>query len=302
MKNYPQKFSALEKAVLKTLVYADIFDYPLTLPEIEKYLITNTSTPKIKISLALESLLLKKILEFKSPFYFFTSRESLSIIRQKREEESRKKMKIVSSVCTSLSFIPSILFIGVSGGLAMKNVDREDDIDLFIIVEENRMWLTRFAVLLILQSLGRRRGRREKNARDKICVNMFMDEKYLTLSKDDQDIYGAHEVSQMIPVVNKNQTYEKFLSANAWVKNYLPNWLEIDDKKFRDEKSEQQRNENLVLDFLESLAKKFQVWYMQRHRTREIISDTLLAFHPVDNRKKILTEFEKRPEKYTIKL
>ena len=35
---------------------------------------------------------------------------------------------------------------------------------------------------------------------------------------------------------------------------------------------------------LEPVAKYLQLWYMRRHRTHEVLTDTVLRFHPKDAR------------------
>jgi hypothetical protein len=54
----------------------------------------------------------------------------------------------------------------------------------------------------------------------------------------------------------------------------------------------------LSLEIVESLAKKVQQFYMKSHITKETISSTVLAFHPVDYREKTLREYKKRIKKY----
>ena len=45
---------------------------------------------------------------------------------------------------------------------------------------------------------------------------------------------------------------------------------------------------------LEALAKKLQLWYMGQKRTNEVVSDSLIKFHPQDVREWVLDEYQKR--------
>ncbi|MFI5164799.1 MAG: hypothetical protein ACHQHP_06090, partial [Bacteroidia bacterium] len=108
-------------------------------------------------------------------------------------------------------------------------------------------------------------------------------------------LYTAHEIAQIMPLVNRDNTYEQFLSANKWVLQYLPNAyrsIQFEGKKIKKAQS--------IFRMLEYIAKKVQVLYMKRKITREYISDTMLAFHPVDYRTRVLQEYEKRVKKYAV--
>lgn len=52
----------------------------------------------------------------------------------------------------------------------------------------------------------------------------------------------------------------------------------------------------------ELIAKHLQLWYMRRHQTTELISDGVLAFHPKDYTRDVLTAFEKRVNEYAAKV
>ena len=45
-----------------------------------------------------------------------------------------------------------------------------------------------------------------------------------TLAIKRRNLYIAHEICQAQPVFERDQTYQKFIAANLWYKNFLPNW------------------------------------------------------------------------------
>lgn len=53
---------------------------------------------------------------------------------------------------------------------------------------------------------------------------------------------------------------------------------------------------------LEPLAKYIQLWYMGRHRTHEVITGTMLRFHPKDARVWVRQKLGTRLKRYSIPL
>lgn len=289
----------VKQAVLKTLAYSDVFDYPLSFDEFLRFLIEKKiDKEQLKKEL---SKLSSKVAQ-KDGFYCFAEREHIIKKREKREVISNKKVRIVAKTVRFLRLIPTVQLIGVSGALAMRNAKEKDDIDLFIITQRNRLWITRLFLLVFLEFLGVRRKREERVAADKICLNMLVDESSLCLPKDKQDLYSAHEVVQMLPAFERFNTYKRFIQANLWVKNFLPNSLDIKILRYKDIKGSKNHNFLItqLLNFFEFFAKILQLWYMKKHRTTEVISDTMLAFHPFNYREKILKEYNMRLEQYRL--
>lgn len=299
----------VKPAILKTLAYSDIFDYPLTFDELWEFLIgEKISKEQFKKEL---SGLSSKVAQ-RDGFYCFLERGEIIKKREKREAISNHKARIAKKIISFLRFIPTVRLIGVSGALAMRNAEEKDDIDWFIIVQRNRLWITRLLLLVFLELLGLRRKREERAAADKVCLNMLVDESYLCLPKDKQDLYSAHEVVQMLPVFERFNTYKRFIQANLWVKKFLPNSVRRGiTRNTTCLAGRQARNHaetllgvvlRLVLRFsaLEFFAKILQLWHMRKHQTTEVISDRMLAFHPFDYRRKILKDYNQRLRKYKI--
>ncbi len=269
-----------KNSILKTLAYFDIFDYPLSASEISQYSEVTIS----KEDQARNSLQVGKY----KGFYFLKNRKEIVMLRKQRQIISRKKMLTAKNVSQVLLKIPSVCLIGVSGTLAMNNCQEDDDIDLFVITKKGTLWTTRLLLLLILQLLGVRRKRNELNASNKICLNMVVDENELTLSKKRQNLYGAHEIIQLIPLFERANTYNRFIIANNWIFRFLPN---SKLKKVLVSK----RNSYLgsILNLIEPFSKFLQKKLMGVI-TKEEISQNLLAFHPTDYQNLVLQKYKKK--------
>jgi len=192
-----------------------------------------------------------------------------------------------------LSFFPQIKLIGLSGSIAMMNASEDDDIDLFIITAKNRLWTGRFLAVTIAYLMGLKRQKGRHIAPNKVCLNLFFDEADLTVPRFKQTEFVGHEVLQMKPIINKNQTYEKFLNANRWILSFFPNALKdyhrlgLTDLHGYPRKSVIQNLWKSIGWIIELLFKNLQLTLINRHKTSEIITKNQLWFHPVDFGKKI---------------
>lgn len=280
-------------AILTTLLYSDIFDFPLTKRELWLYLCGHSLLSKPDFERALQTL--PGFIRQQDGYFFLRNRGDLVALRKQREKESSFKLQMASQIARFIFSIPTILLIGVSGSVAMKNSRKDDDIDFFIIARKNTLWLTRLLVVFLLTVTGKLRRRDESERANTFCTNMFMDEQSLSLSSTRRNLYTAHEIVRMVPLYERDNTYKRFLIANKWVENYLPNSLVM--KKLSNEKIKEGSFQ--LLTIFEPFAKYLQLLYMRGHRTTEEISDTLLAFHPHDFRPRILHALERRLERYS---
>ncbi len=185
--------------------------------------------------------------------------------------------------------------VAVTGALAMENSNKEDDIDLMIVASKNRLWLARLLTILLIELVADRRRPQDSQVKDKICLNMFLDEAHLALPKKERDLFSAHEVYQMKVLWEKEGIYQKFLKENLWARKFLPNW-----KPRREHLGGEagfKPREHLrggAMARLEMLARKLQLHYMAKRKTTEITEPGRLRFHPQDARNWVLPEYEKR--------
>lgn len=297
-----------KKAILTTLIYSDLFDYPLSKETLWKYLISDKRISYKEFAAVLPVTLgsIKANAAFiaQQGLYCLRGREKIIDLYLKRQQYSEKKLQMAYDIGSILSFIPTICLLGVSGSLSMRNADKDADIDLFIITKKNTIWVTRLLILFVLQLLGVRRKRNEKSTANKICLNMLIDETSLSFSQDQCTLYIAHEIIQLKPLFAKGSIYQDFLQANNWIEKYMPNAI-YEASKFRNNKTSKFKNAinsllSNLLRLFEPFAKILQFWYIRGHLTSEIVTDTMLAFYPIKYSMHVLHEFEKRKKRYAV--
>lgn len=215
----------LQKAILKTLAYADVFGYPLISKELYRFLIADEVFSSVSFRKAFTRINAnEKRIDTNGKYFFLRGRKGVVSLRKKREKWSQNKLQIAQKVAKWLKTIPFIKMVAVTGNLAMNNSDKDDDIDLLIIAGKNRLWLTRFLTVLLVELVANRRRPGDKEVEDKICLNMFLDENHLEIPEKEQDLFSAHEVCQLKPIWHKGNTYQEFITQNQWYQKFLPNW------------------------------------------------------------------------------
>lgn len=211
-------------ALLETLVYADLFDYPLKLGEIGRFLIGRRAFELSQIKAGLEELVARNLIDRRDDCFFLRGRQGLTQARAKREPLTAEKLRRLEPLIKIFSRIPFIKLVGLTGAAAMGNSDETDDLDLMIVTTRRRMWLARFIVFSFLKALGLKRQNSRDDPNGKICINLWCDQDNMVVPEGDRDLVVAHEIAQMKPLANKDQTYERFVEQNLWLTQFLANW------------------------------------------------------------------------------
>lgn len=278
----------IDKAVLKTIIYSDIFNFPLKGWEIHKWLI-ELRADLMEVEEALNRLIKQGLISNKDGYFYLTGRDRLVRLRQKRAIVSSQFWPRAKMAARLLKLIPWIEVVGVSGGLARNNVDRTDDIDLFVITKPGRMWLSRLLGIILIDLTGWRRlpNQNDEKSAHKICLNVWIDGGHLAL--ENSSVYLAHEVLQSEVVWQRRQSYYKFLAANQWVFDWLPNWVGV----YKPKKNQQGARVPgwYLTDYLESVARYWQLKIMSSPRGEERVNKGQLFFHPLDYRQPVEAEF-----------
>jgi hypothetical protein len=197
------------QAVSATVKYADFFHFPLSPQEVHYWLITDKPTPFSSVKPFLTRSLTPKEKKFRLQVSSFSSSKT----------EHAEKMTNV------LRFVPGLKLVALTGSVAAGNSRSDDDIDLLIITSPYTLWLVRPLVLLLMTLFFRRRypGEDHAKAANAFCPNLWLDSLSLSIPLEKRNLYTAHEVLQIVPLLDRGNTYRQFLYHNRWVKKYLAN-------------------------------------------------------------------------------
>ena len=229
----------LEKSILATAVYYDLFDYPLTGFEIFLYLVKSyrlkpelqNLKPESQIHNSQFAILdsldnseyLKKHFDQEKGFYFLKGREGIVRQRLERKKIADRKWKKIKPVFKVLQIVPFVKFMMVSGSLAMGNSKKESDIDLIIVAKKGRIWTARTLVTLLTSVLGvRRRG---NITEDKICLNHYITDQSLRIPFE--SLYNAQSYCHLISVYNACHSRE---GGNPLLSPYFVKSQAMNDK------------------------------------------------------------------------
>jgi len=271
---------SIQQSIIKTLKYSHIFEFPLTDEEIYKFLIAETNYSYKKIKNLLNNLVRNKKIVKRDGHYFLPLGNLDWLI--KREKSNRLFDVVFNKSKKDLRFLfkmPFVKFIGITGSVAAKNISNSADVDLFIISSKNYLWLTRLITVIYLKI--------KKKYRNPYCPNLYVSVDNLTW--DTKNVYVANEIARIVPIFNKDMSFEKFLVKNSWVISYLPNFKNY-LPKFK------LRFKNYFLNYLffpiEFTLFVFQYIYMKKNITKETVSLKKILFAKNDYSSKILSRFD----------
>ena len=203
----------LALAIVSALAYADVFDYPLTVAQIHRYLVLTPATlAQVEAALAHDPWLAARV-ERHGDMVCLQGRSATIVLRGERAIYARSLWRFGRILAWLVAHLPFVRMVAVIGSLTMDNVrSPRDDIDLFVVTAEGRVWLTRALVIVVV--------RLAVLARLDLCPNYLLSTRRLAMSAD--DLFTARELSQMIPLYGRG-TFADLLAANRWLALYLPN-------------------------------------------------------------------------------
>ncbi len=247
----PRETNFLQRAILHTLAYADVFDYPMTARELHRYLTgLKASFEDLSEALNDDNLCDGQVVRVGN-YFTFRGREETVGTRLRRESASKRWWKDAKFYGRMLASLPFVQMVAVTGSLAMDNLDEHADIDYFIVTAPGRLWTCRALSLLVVRLAGL--------IGVNLCPNYFVSENALALEGD--SLYTAHELAQMIPLYGKN-IYEQMRRLNRWTAGYLPNAQDAPERRVDVKPARWKNAWEFVLTRLP--LQGFEVWEMDR--------------------------------------
>ena len=225
----------LEHAITATMSYFDLMEFPLTAGELQRWLWQHTTTPA-ELTAALAT---HPHITHTDGFYHLKNRSHLVPLRLARYGLTETKLRKRHHYLRWLATLPHVQAILISDSIGLHNARVSSDIDIAIITTEHKIWSTRFWAAFPAQTLGLRpkilpTGQLHK--RDKICLCFYTTTAHLNLQNEritTPDIDFVYWLASMFPIYDRDHTYEKFIKANAWLRDFLPNFTPFEPSPAR---------------------------------------------------------------------
>lgn len=215
--------------------------------------------------------------------------ENLS--KMSRSDYQRLYLRRAERVAQLLAGLPFIRLVGLNGSLARGEAAEQSDIDYLIITAPGRLYTVRLLVTSFVHLLGLRRYGRLIAGR--ICLNHYQTADQLTI--EPRNRYSAEIFSQLIPLVDLDNTYRRYQVVNEWMAQFgqpvRSPGRRRPSRSLLFSQLTRRLGEWLLVgwwgDRLEALAKTYQQRKIarnpltRRYPDRINVSDNRLLFHPL---------------------
>ncbi len=312
----------LRISIIQTLAFADVFSVPLSKEELYKFLWCPPRVTFEEFLVRLPEYVKCGDIGADRGYYSLPHRGSLTEERNRSVPIIDKKLRIARRAAVLLTFVPFVEAFFVCNTVASAAAKEDSDIDVFIIVKDERLWIARLLVTVLLSIVGMRRT--GAHVANKICLSFYATNDALDFSSitiDDPDIYLAQWIPQLLPLYDPYDRYSDIMKKNSWVFRYMPHaresfrmacqfvvtpgrwslaWRRIWETMWKGRYG----------DLIESQAKALQYAKMKlnyrsvqhANDSRVVITDSMLKFHENDRRAQYRDVWKDTCRKYGIHL
>ena len=217
----PFESKRLERAIIRTVAYADVFDFPLTTEEIFRRLVGLSASIDSIRSYVRSSNPNPNLLSYLGRYVTLTGREHLVETRLAGERIAAELWPQAIRYGNLIANLPYVRMVAVTGALAVNNANHRADIDYLIVTSPDRLWLCRAFVVLLVRWAALQETI--------LCPNYFLSLRALDITP--HSLYTAQEIAQMVPLSGP-QTYRAMRRINNWTDDFLPN-SRLNGSRFR---------------------------------------------------------------------
>jgi hypothetical protein len=206
----PAELDAVERAILRTVTYAALFEAPLDLEELQR-LLMDVPADRDDLRQRLERAPLSRFLVFRDGLVHPRGRDEWRALRVGRRQHTRALVERHRRALRLLARFPFVRLVALSGACAHGNA-ADDDVDVFLIVKRGRPWAVYLALVLLSRLLGVRRS---------LCLNYLVDEAELRLPE--RDLFTSAQIVGLRPLAG-GDAYRAFVHANEEALACYPNF------------------------------------------------------------------------------
>jgi hypothetical protein len=201
------------RAALRTLLYYDLFHFPLRIDELRRYSDIHWPDPST-LDAAIDSLVDQGLIERENE-WLHLGRHILIEERMEAQAQGERVMPRAIRRSRLIAHFPFVRAVALSGTLSKGVFARGDDVDFFVITSPGRLWICRVLLMSFKKIFL-------FNSRRTFCINYLVTEDHLEVP--DHNFFTATEIAWLAPIVNA-ELFEAFIKATDWIREFLPTWV-----------------------------------------------------------------------------
>ena len=148
--------------------------------------------------------------------------------RDQKSEYMDEYLKEINRLKSTFQSIPFVEQIFLCNSISFNALDKNSDIDLFIIAQPWRIRTVKFRSMILFALKWAKRL--WKRTRKKICLSFFITsdaQNLYPISLPSLDIYLAYRIAHLVLIYQPDEEVNNsFFESNKWVKWILPNYQE----------------------------------------------------------------------------
>ena len=201
----------VDRAILRTVLYAALFQAPLTVSQLHRALM-DVGVDRIEIRSRLRRSYLRERVEQTGEHVYLRGREGCLELHDERRRRTADLLQAHRLLLRLVARLPFVRLVALSGACAHDNAT-DANVDLFLVARRGRAWSVSLVVMLLARLLGRGRT---------LSVNYVVDEDGLALPE--HDLFTAAEIVGLRPLAGR-PCYLQLIEANAWLAERFPSFF-----------------------------------------------------------------------------
>lgn len=197
-----------EREILKLIAYFDVFNYPLKIEEMSRFL----SLSEEEILDCINHLNQLDLISINGQFVGTSDLDNKLSKRLIGNEKAEKLWFKAEKNARLISKFPFVRGVLISGSSSKGFIGEDGDLDFFIITKPGRLWVARTSLILYKKLFL-------FNSHKYFCVNYFVDEDHLEV--EEKNIFTATELVTLLPMINL-ELHQNLIKNNKWVNEYYP--------------------------------------------------------------------------------
>lgn len=301
LNNKPQN---IREGVFCALAFFNYYGIPISFSRLYTLLYKFKTTPE-DLGVVLEDLIKENKIIFEDDLYALKIWDKAQY--SQNQQELKKRWQKVYKYYWLLSILPFIRQISVINSLSIGNVNSESDIDFLVVTSPKFLYFVRSVIIVVFKFLGVYKTHEKINGQ--FCFGFYTTSDNLDFTRlllPQEDPYFAFWLASLVPIYSQ-KNYLRLMQANAWLKDYFPNFSIDDQLRFIKKENRAIRLVKIAKEIVCFLP----AWIMEpilrqihiRHTfalpenhwpsASTIATKKMLKLHALDPRKEIREEFYK---------